>query len=232
MSIWPDFWSAFTAVGTIAMAVTTFFTIKQGQKILKNAEQQRNDFEQQRKDTERQHQDGLKPICALLPYDYIDPLTERGKLIECIDDIINGIGRLKVYCVLKNIGTGPALNIRFRFKFIDMDGFETAPWALPPLEAGTSCGSPAKHLIFPIRINEQFNKTEFQAIPGKGWLIVLDYEDVFGNEFQTVHSKQTFQRDYNRQSFVPESSGQADWGIKVHEDFIPWMSYREEKPSA
>lgn len=216
MSIWPDFWSAATTFGTIAMAVTTVCTIKQGKKIIKN--------------TERQHQDGLKPICGLVPYDHIDPLTERGNLIECIDDIIDDIGRLKVYCALKNIGSGPALNIRFRFEFTD--GLKTEPWALSPLEAGASYGSPDEPLVLPIRIHLKFDKTEFQAIPGKGWVIVLDYEDVFGNKFQTVHSKQTFQRDYNRQSFVPESSGQADWGIKVHEDFIPWMSYREEKPSA
>lgn len=241
MSIWPDFWSAFTAIGTIAMAVTTFFTIRQGRKILKNDEQQRNDFEQQRKDTERQHQDSLKPICCLMPYGRVDQFFYRGNHLKksSLDEIHHGrldaeifIGYVEVLCLLKNIGVGPAINIRFRFRFIDMGGLTTEPCELAPLGAGDSYGGSETSLLLPIRITENFNKTAFNGILQKSWEILLDYEDVFGNKFQTVHSKQTFQRDYNRQSFVPESSGQADWGTKVHEDFIPWMTYHEEKPSA
>jgi hypothetical protein len=64
MDSWANLWSFLTAFGTIAMAVTTCVIIRQGN---------------------RQHRDRFKPTCVLMPYNGVDPLNNRGQLIEKID---------------------------------------------------------------------------------------------------------------------------------------------------
>jgi len=128
MHHWSDIWTFAPAAGTISMAATTYVIIRQGKH--------------QREDVQRQHQDRFKPICVLMPYNGVDPLNKRGQLIETIDQSPDnpGFGTLAIKCVLRNVGTGPALKLRIKFRFPDMVGWPNEPWELSPLGAGESRG--------------------------------------------------------------------------------------------
>jgi hypothetical protein len=128
MDFWADLWGFLTAIGTIGMTVATYAIIRQGKH--------------QREDVQQQHRDRFKPICVLMPYNGVDPLNKRDQLIEKIDPSPDNppFGTLAIKCVLRNVGTGPALRLRIKFKFLDMNGWTTEPWELSPLGAGDSRG--------------------------------------------------------------------------------------------
>jgi hypothetical protein len=184
MEFWTNLWSFATAAGTLALAVATYAIIRQGQKL-------REDSELQRKDTERQHRDRLKPICVLMPYDYVDSWNKRGELIKTIPPNSEnpGFGRVMVNCTLRNVGTGPALRLRLKFRFLDKNGWSTEPWELSPLGAGEQYGSLSAPLVIPLRLQGAFNETDFSAMSNNLWEIWLEYQDVFGRKFESVHSK-------------------------------------------
>jgi len=219
---WTDAWVLLTAVGTIALAIATFRVIRQGQDL-------RNDNEKIRKDTERQHRDRLKPICVLTPYDYVDSWNKRGDLIETAPPNTEnqGFGRVMIHCVLRNVGTGPALHIRLKFRFLDKDGWCTEPWELSPLVAGEQYGSLNAPLVIPIRLQGAFNDTDFAGLRDNLWEIWLEYRDIFGRPFQSIHSKAPLD---------PNLSA-ATWVTQIGEDqpraalrALPWFTYIEPKP--
>jgi hypothetical protein len=211
---WSDAWVLFTAVGTMALAIATFCVIWQGRK--------------QRMDGERQHRDRLKPICVLTPFDNIDPWNGRADLITRVDPPPENraFGRVIIYYTLKNIGTGPAVNLRLRFRFLDMNGWMTEPWELAPLGAGEQYGSTAARIVVPVRICEEFNESDFYSITGKMWEIWLDYKDVFGGVFQTVHSKLLFDPNPSTFKWTTPPEGQQPKAIMRP---IPWLAYVEPK---
>lgn len=61
---WSTFWDAFTAVGTVAMAVTTVLVIRQNTQ---------------------EHQDRFRPICVLVPDDGLDHFARRN-IVQCHED--------------------------------------------------------------------------------------------------------------------------------------------------
>jgi hypothetical protein len=216
MDFWADLWSFLTGVGTLALAAATFGIIRQGRD--------------QRADAERQHRDRLKPICVLTPFDGVDALTGRGALIETAPPRPESpsFGTLTIRCDLRNVGTGPALTLRLSIRFQDMGGWTTDPWELSPLSAGETRGGGGSPLIVPIRIGEHFNQTDFAMVPGKPWEVLLDYQDVFGNSFQSVHRKTLFDPDPS--TFTWENTG-PDARPKATLRAIPWFSYYENRKS-
>jgi hypothetical protein len=191
MTFWADLWSFLTAVGTVAMAGATYCIIRQGRR--------------QRQDTQLQHQDRFKPICVLTPYEGVDPWNRRDRLIEKFDPSSDNpsFGTLGVKCALQNVGGGPALKLRIKFMFLDMDGWSTEPWELSPLGAGESRGGKDALLLVPIRIDDHFNAADFSLVVGKPWEIWLDYEDIFGRRFRAVHHKRPLQLE--KQTPIPGS---------------------------
>jgi hypothetical protein len=175
----PDFW---TAVGTIAMAVATFVVVLQGRR--------------HRKDDVRRHEESHKPICLLTPYDGVDPQHWRDTLLAIADSQPNpGFGVVELKGALRNIGSGPALNVAIRFRFVDMDGYATQAWELSPLRPGESRGSKEEPLRIPIQFGPHFNQADFSQIVGKLWEIIVVYRDIFGNQFYAVHEKRPLQLD-------------------------------------
>jgi hypothetical protein len=172
MDLWGDLWSFATAAGTLAMAVTTYLVIRQG---------------------ERQHRDRLRPVCILVPLGGVDPLNKRGELLKTVEPSADNpsFGTVAINCLLRNVGAGPALNLRLKFKFLDMEGWTTEPWELAPLGAGESRGSEDAPILVPVRIHEKgpLNSTDFSQLTGKLWAIWLEYDDVFGRHFCSVHHK-------------------------------------------
>jgi hypothetical protein len=108
MDFWADFWSCLTGIGTLALATATFAVIIQGR--------------QQRADTERQHRDRVKPICLLAPAGGVDPWMGRAALIEPKGPSAENplFGTIIIHCELRNVGLGPAVNLRLSIRFQDM----------------------------------------------------------------------------------------------------------------
>lgn len=162
------------------MAVATFVVILQGRRL--------------RRDDDQHHQDEFRPICVLTPYDGVDPRHWRDTLLTVSPDAPRpGFGIVAVKCELRNIGCGPALNLRIMFRFHDMGGFTTQPWELARLRRGELLGSKGVPLEIPIQFEPRFNNTDFSYVPGKPWELLLVYEDVFGNVFHSLHPKHPLQ---------------------------------------
>jgi hypothetical protein len=210
---WADAWIALTALGTLALAIATFRVIRQGQ--------------QQRRDAERQHQDRFKPICVLAPYDGVDPWDQRGALIRAnapTPSANKSFGTIEVHCILQNVGTGPALNLKLKFRFLDMDGLTTDPWELSPIGAGEKVGGEGKPLRVPFRLYERFTPTDFASLEGKPWEIWLEYQDVFENRFCTIHSKSALNINPATFDWATPPGGDTP---KASMPTIPWVTFTE-----
>jgi hypothetical protein len=44
-------------------------------------------------------------------------------------------------------------------------------------------------LEIPLQFERRFNEMDFSAISGKSWELILVYEDIFGNNFHSMHPK-------------------------------------------
>ena len=212
MSFWADLWNALTGIGTLALAIATFCVIRQSQ--------------QQRRDGERQHRDRFKPICLLAPYGGVDAWNRRGALLEAMPPAPDNpsCGTVAIRCVLRNVGVGPAVKLRLKFRFLDMNGWTSEPWELSPLGAGETCGNEAAPLLVPFPIHERFNQTDFATLTGKPWEIWLEYEDVFGRQFQSIHRKAPFDTDPSTFTWTTAGPGQQPKAMMLP---IPWLTYTE-----
>lgn len=182
------FWDGITAVSTAAAAVFTAVMARFTFRAIREGQGQRRDtnehFEETRKQGEKHHQDGFRPLLTLSPLYGMD-LLQRGNLLTTTAQ--NGRGVFCINCALRNIGPGPALNVRLTIRASGQFG-DVATRELSPLEAGGT-GKQDVSIEVPVIFTDQFNTSDFGAAPGGLWTIVLNYEDVFGNAFHTLHSK-------------------------------------------
>ncbi len=160
---WTAVWEGATAVGTIAMAVTTGVVIRQNK---------------------RHHQDAFKPICVLVPDEGLDTFARRD-VVQHHEESNNPSKFFLVRCAVKNIGGGPAVKLRLGM------GFPPNPVARPgvelqPLGAQQSLPSPIR---VPAFLHDNFNTSDYKFAPGVVWEVWLIYEDLFGNVFHTRHTK-------------------------------------------
>lgn len=174
-------WDCLTAVGTIAMAVTTFVVVLQGRR--------------QRKDDQQRHQDTFRPVCVLSPYDGVDPQYQRNTLVTATgpDSSRPDFGTIEIRCAVKNIGSGPALNLRIMLRFHDLGGYTTDPSELSPLAAGEFRGTEEAPLRIALHIHAPLQSHTFAELPSRPWDLILVYEDVFGSVFHTIHAKNPLQ---------------------------------------
>ena len=173
-------WDALTGVGTLALAIATFFVILQGRT--------------ERRDNERHHRDSLRPICMLTPYAGVDPAVGRSTLLTVQPDVPRpGVGMVTLDCALRNVGPGPALNLRLMIRLHDLGGYTTRPWELGPVGPGESRGRADAPLRVPILIRAPLERQNFVQIEGMPWELILIYEDVFGNVFHTIQPKNPLQ---------------------------------------
>jgi hypothetical protein len=209
VAFWADLWSFATAVGTIGLAGATYTIIRQGK--------------QQREEAQKQHQDRFRPICMLVPFDGIDLPEKRREVISRVN-VPSGnpsLRKVMLNCSLRNVGVGPALNLRIKFRFLDLNGCTTEPWELAPLEAGEIRGGP---FSVPLRLHDRFNETDYRMIEGKLWEIWLEYEDVFGNRFCAVHHKRPVQLEHMAPG--AEASARAGRPLMVAPP-QPWVTFPE-----
>lgn len=167
---WGTIWEAFTAVGTVAMAVTTVLVIRQNK--------------QQRQEIARQHQDTFKPVCVLVPDEGLAQMA-LANVVEKYEESGSSQKFYSVKCSVRNIGAGPAIRLRL-YLHLPTDQGSGQRCEFPPLGKNQSIASPLKIAVF---LNDQFNAGNFQLAPGTVWELWLEYEDIFGNVFHTRHTK-------------------------------------------
>jgi hypothetical protein len=181
-------WDAITAISTAAAAVFTalmaWFTRK---AILEGQDQRReaNDrFAKTRRQDKQHHEDGFRPLLVLGPNGDNESI-DRQSLLTVMP---SGFGLL-ADCVLRNIGTGPALNIRLSVRGEGPEGFGPS-CELSPLAASDTFKGREGHIKIGPVYTEAINRTDMQNLPNGLWVLVLEYEDIFGNPFYTMHAKE------------------------------------------
>jgi hypothetical protein len=202
LASWANLWVFLTAVGTIAMSVTTYYVIRQNKQ---------------------QHRDTFKPICLLRPYDGIDAGNRRRDLIAILEPTPESPSpaQVEIRCVLQNVGVGTALHLRIKFWFL---GKFTDPWELMPLGAGEARGDQATPLRFPLHGYGRLNETDFAHLTNEPWDIWLEYKDVFVAEFRSIHKRVWFNQDPASWGWTTPVAGEQSKAIQPP---IPWFSYYE-----
>lgn len=178
-------WNAVIAVCTAAAAVFTavmaFYTrdaIERGQQQFRGA--------QQSEDT--RHQDAYRPIVVLEPFGGVEA-ESRSHIVAFDSNSYMGSCRLfKIACLVRNVGVGPALNVRLSFRATGKPGYGFTR-ELVPVGAGETQGGTAHALEIWVQPTASFNDTDMASASGTDWELVLEYEDVFGNLFHTIHRK-------------------------------------------
>lgn len=137
-------------------------------------------------DGRKHHKDQYRPILALVPADGVDPACrttclkpERSPSDGRAEYSLGGL-------ILKNIGLGPALDCRMTIRFQDIEGYGVTP-SLAPVQAGGEYQSGLCPLRIPVSFERGFSDTDFQMAPAAGWQLFLEYKDLFGQAFHTVH---------------------------------------------
>ena len=93
---------------------------------------------------------------------------------------------------IKNIGNGLALNVRMFIRKDEITGFGPSI-ELAPVAGGDQLDPNGDAFVLPISDAVDFNDADLKALPGGAWIIVLEYDDVFGNRFYTLHYKNSQQ---------------------------------------
>ncbi len=157
-----------------------------GWSILASQRQQRRALQQ----SDQHHQDGFRPVLVLAPLDDAVPL-DRSKLLKLAPTGPGAIERTYIIaCLLTNIGVGPALNVRLQLRVRGIEVFKSSR-ELPPVCAGLlgNRGEPDGSIRVTFQPHAGFNDAGVQLSTGDPWELFLEYEDVFGNRFHTIHSK-------------------------------------------
>lgn len=164
--MWNSICEALTAFGTVAMAVTTWVVIRQNKQ---------------------EHQDAIRPICELVPDKELAGPFVRYKIVQHYEEPNDPTKYFLVTCGVKNIGNGPAMNLRLVMRFSISNPVPLPQVEIQMLGANQSLPSPVKVPVF--LQQDRFNTGNYEGAPGLGWELWLIYEDVFGNVFHTQHTK-------------------------------------------
>ena len=178
------FWTGAAAVFTAVMAGFTGWSIVASQRQQRRAMQQ----------SDQHHQDGFRPVLVLAPSDDAIPL-DRSKLLKLAPTSPGATERMYIIaCMLTNIGVGPALNVHLMLRVRGIDGYGISR-ELTPVSAGLlgNRGEPDGSIWVTFQPHAGFNDVGVQLSTGDPWELFLEYEDVFGNRFHTIHSKNPLQ---------------------------------------
>jgi hypothetical protein len=171
-----------TAIGALATAVMAFFTwraIRNGQDERKETNKH---YAETRKQENEHHQDAFRPLVVLAPHDVMSTLNRN----DVLSPDPNG-KTLMVKLIAHNVGTGPALNIQLSVRSEGRTGFGPSR-ALAPLAAGANASNDRHYILIDVNFTDSFNFADLANISNGHWVIVLEYDDIFGNRFYTLHS--------------------------------------------
>lgn len=187
-------WDGITAISTAAAAIFTARMAWLTRKAIIEGQGQRKDtndhFEATRDQDKRHHEDSFRPLLVL---SQTDPMAtiERERTVQAFP-IDSNHGAVVIKCNIRNIGTGPALNVRMHAWSDGRTGFGPTR-ELAPIAAGGEYGDSKEQLDIPVYYHLAFNSADLTNIPNGLWMLVLEYDDIFGNSFQTIHSKNRLQ---------------------------------------
>jgi len=187
-------WEAITAISTFlltvataAMAVATKNMAKMTREALKQNDELRKDtnthYEQTRNQDKQHHEDGFRPVLLLAtgqsrPSDrnsalYTNPSASPPVVI--------------VSRAVSNIGKGPALGIHMFIRKDEKTGFGPSI-EITSIEAGGFAHGLSDRFVLPV-VGDVLNSADLSTLKDGPWLIVLEYEDIFGNRFHSLHYK-------------------------------------------
>ncbi len=138
---------------------------------------------------QQQHLDASRPILVFLPHHGMSEGARVRVLHYAVVPQIPSVGRVMLNGAVRNIGVGPAINARITLRIRGIEGYGPVPLSLPPIGAGDFFGKVDDSIPMPISSGNGFSDTDAQSAPGEHWELLLEYEDVFGRIFHTVHSK-------------------------------------------
>jgi len=133
------------------------------------------------------HKDDYRPALAFAPDGVVDR-DFRSDLLRIERDTGDATNGYALRVVLKNIGKGPALNVRCTLEFLGVEKYGVAT-ELAPVGAHERLDFGDQPLWIKFTPNISFNDTDFHYGPRTAWKIFLEYEDVFGQCFHTIHVK-------------------------------------------
>lgn len=152
---------------------------------IKHSQQQFRDAQQR---DEARHQDAYRPVVVLEPFGGVEAAA-RANLVSVDPSSKMGTFRLfRVSCLVRNLGVGPALNVRLSFRAMGKLGYGFTQ-ELVPVGVGEQQGDTKRALEVWVQSTPSFNDADLALASGTGWELVLEYEDVFGNPFHTIHRK-------------------------------------------
>lgn len=193
-------WDAVTAVSTVVLAAVTFLMViatvwmawNTG-RALKQNNDLRDDanlhYKQTREQDQQHHQDEFRPVLILTAPGGVTAPARSG-LVSVL--LLMQAPAVLIYSPIKNIGNGLALNIRMSIRKDEVTGFgPTIEFA--PIAAGDHLAPFGDCFELPVTASAHLNEADLKTLPSGSWLIVLEYEDVFGNRFYTLHYKNSQQ---------------------------------------
>lgn len=182
-------WDAITAISTAAAAVFTavmaWFTRKailegQGQR------QEANDhFAKTRAQDKHHHEDGFRPLLVLTPVDP-DKAVDRKDILSAYQYPARNV--IAVRCTVHNIGAGPALNVHLHVRGDRKTGFGRSR-ELVPIAPDSSFPDRGAQIELAVTFSPTYVEADLNNLHNGPWLLVLEYEDLFGNAFHTIHSR-------------------------------------------
>lgn len=156
-----------SAIATAVMAGMTYWTIR---------------------NTRKQHKDEYRPILSFAPRGAVNPCRLEDMFL--VDSALAGRPdrHYFVYGIMNNVGRGPALNITLTVRFLGIDGYGVKT-EIAPIGAGDRFDFSEHPMEILVIFRDGFNDADFQLGPGGSWEILIEYEDVFGQRFHTIHTK-------------------------------------------
>jgi hypothetical protein len=172
-----------SAVCTTVVVMLTYAAIRQGQSQRQQANKQ---YEETRQRERQQHQDGFRPILVLVALDGKEPLDRTDLLAT--DTSVPLQCTFVLRCAIKNVGRGAALNVSLRV-ITHAPPRESPMRGLSPFQAGELRSEPGGALKVEVHTSMTFNYQDASMAPNASWTLLLQYQDMFGNEFHTIHRK-------------------------------------------
>lgn len=187
-------WDGITAISTAAAAIFTAVMAYLTRKAINEGQGQRRDtnlhFEATRDQDKRHHEDAFRPLLVLAQTDPTDAVNREDTVKTFTVDSEHG--SVVIRCLIRNIGTGPALDVRLHLRSDGRTGFGPSR-EFTPVAAGGEYGDSKDQIDILAYYEKGFNSTDL-VNAGKGlWILVLEYKDIFGNSFHTLHCKDRLQ---------------------------------------
>lgn len=196
-----DWINSVVALATVVMAGATYY-------LANITKQLASDTANATKQTDRHHQENRRPFCVIifsnnsqeLPFgpDF-DPDLRRQRELAGVVDKQQLVPAILIRGEIQNKGAGPAKDV---FVYLNARLGEGEDGAVrltrPVLASGlVAAGETApidvqitERDIMHVWDGERWNPSQaFYAVAGQAYEIVLEYKDVFGNSFRTIHPR-------------------------------------------